>query len=146
MSSSIRQLGVCLRQDADGGVGDEDEDDDTGLDHRGGALAVEDTENKGHDGGGDENLHEKIVELLQDELQKGVPGSAGNSLVPCRRRAASASRSDRPTRGSTEKCERTYACGESRAGAKRWGQKAIGERGRTRSRGSERGDKDDRDG
>ena len=75
-------LCLRLRDDSHGGVGHKNEKNDCRI-HKGShpMLPIQDSEQKGDDGGGNEDLHKKIIELLQDELPKWSPCTSHNNGV-----------------------------------------------------------------
>jgi hypothetical protein len=76
-----RLLGVALLPDADDGVDNEDKEDDERLDEGGDAhlaafCAVVEREHEGDDGRQEQDAHERVIKLLEDELpdrRRGVP-------------------------------------------------------------------------
>ena len=70
--------------DTNNGVGNEDKKDDKGLDKGGdGVVVLKEGEDKGDDGGEEEDLDEEVIELFQDQLKNSFPGLHGQL---CRRR------------------------------------------------------------
>ena len=66
-------LGVLFLPDTDDGVGDEDEEDDKGLDKGSDSLVVvfEEGEDKGDAGSEEEDSNEQVFELLDNEFHEG---------------------------------------------------------------------------
>ena len=70
--------------DTDNSIGNEDEEDDKGLDEGGdGVVVFKEGEDEGDDGGEEEDLDEQVVKLFQDQLENGL-SSLHRQL--CRRR------------------------------------------------------------
>merc|ERR1712013_825201 len=66
-------LSVPLLPDADNSVGDQDEQDDKGLDEGGDRVVIlEEGEDEGDDGGEEQDLDEQVIELFQDQLKDGL--------------------------------------------------------------------------
>ena len=69
--------------DTDNSVGNEDEEDDKGLDEGGdGVVVFKEGEDEGDDGGKEEDLDEQVVKLFQDQLENGLSSLHGQL---CRR-------------------------------------------------------------
>mmetsp|Transcript_35412 Transcript_35412/g.67768 ORF Transcript_35412/g.67768 Transcript_35412/m.67768 type:complete len:374 (-) Transcript_35412:249-1370(-) len=66
-----RLLRVGLRHNPNRGVGHEDEHDDQRLDKRSAALSVKHGQEEGDDGGGNQDLDQQVVKLLEHELPEG---------------------------------------------------------------------------
>lgn len=66
-------LGARLLEDSDGGIGDEDEHNDEGLDERRRPRLglLEEGEHEGHDGRAKEDEDELVLKLGEDQLEEG---------------------------------------------------------------------------
>ena len=59
--------------DTDNSVGNQDEQDDKGLDEGGDRVVIlEEGEDEGDDGGEEQDLDEQVIELFQDQLKDGL--------------------------------------------------------------------------
>ena len=59
--------------DTDNSVGDQDEQDDKGLDEGGDRVVIlEEGEDEGDDGSEEENLDKEVIKLFQDKLENGL--------------------------------------------------------------------------
>ena len=59
--------------DTDNSVGDQDEQDDKGLDEGGDRVVIlEEGEDEGDDGGEEQDLDKQVIELFQDQLKDGL--------------------------------------------------------------------------
>ena len=59
--------------DTDNSVGDQDEQDDKGLDEGGDRVVIlEEGEDEGDDGGEEKNLDKEVIKLFQDKLENGL--------------------------------------------------------------------------
>merc|ERR1712073_76498 len=66
-------LSVPLLPDTDNSVGDQDEQDDKGLDEGGDRVVIlEEGEDEGDDGGKEQDLDKQVIELFQDQLKDGL--------------------------------------------------------------------------
>merc|ERR1719342_2034219 len=66
-------LSVPLLPDTDNSVGDQDEQDDKGLDEGGDRVVIlEEGEDEGDDGGEEQDLDKQVIELFQDQLKDGL--------------------------------------------------------------------------
>ena len=64
--------------DTNNSVGNEDEEDDKGLDEGGdGVVVFKEGEDEGDDGGEEEDLDEQVVKLFQDQLENSLSSLHG---------------------------------------------------------------------
>ena len=67
--------------DTDNSVGNEDEEDDKGLDEGGdGVVVFKEGEDEGDDGGEEEDLDEQVVKLFQDQLENSLSSLHGQLI------------------------------------------------------------------